>query len=224
VRDDLPDDISDVDRERARYRLRVIASDISGARMLVLPQDIVGFTHKDGTPYTADSLPLVEAVRMSMSFPYLYTPHVLYRAGQPHYIVDGGLLSNFPVWLFDRRDGKPPVRPTWAFRLHGGSADDPGPEYHPVKMPFWRLALAKAMFQAATEAWDERTVAESGSTRTINIPTFEINTVDFGLKPPKPERLYTSGVEHAEKFFERADTQQYVAQFHPPAPETVGTT
>jgi NTE family protein len=213
VRDDLPADISEADRARARYRLRVIASDVSAARMLVLPQDIEGYTTKDGTPYTADSLPLVDAVRMSMSFPYLFTPYVLYKDKRPHYIVDGGLLSNFPIWLFDRRDGKPPVRPTWGFRLHGGTTDEPGPEYHPVARPFWRLPLAKAMFQAATEAWDQRSATDAASARTIDIPTFDIKTTDFGLKPPRPQRLYDSGFQHAQRFFARDATQAYLQEF-----------
>ena len=36
----------------------------------------------------------------------------LRRNGQPHLIVDGGLLSNFPVFLFD--GDKPPLR-RWTF-------------------------------------------------------------------------------------------------------------
>jgi NTE family protein len=219
VRDDLPPGLAPADVERARYRLRVIASDISAARMLVLPQDIVGYYKRDGTPYDADSLRLVEAVRMSMSYPYLFRPHVLYDSDRkPHYIVDGGLLSNFPVWLFDRHDGKPPARPTWAFRLHGGTADEPGPEYHGVPMPFWRLKLAKAMFQAATEAWDQRLVTESASTRTVNIPTFDIKTTDFALKAPKPEQLFQSGLEHAQRFYARPEIREYVRQFGVAAP------
>jgi NTE family protein len=214
VRDDLPPDLAPEDAKRARYRLRVVASEITSARMLVLPQDIEGYHRSDGTPYEADALPLVEAVRMSMSYPFLFTPHVLYgKDKRPRFVVDGGLLSNFPVWLFDRRDGKKPVRPTWAFRLHAGSTDEPAEPYHGVPMPFWRMKLAKAMFSAAVNAWDARQVSERTVARTINIPTFDVATTDFRLSEENGARLYESGVKTAQRFFERPATREYLAQF-----------
>src|SRR3712207_4100602 len=42
-RRDLPADLSEEERARSRFKLRVIASDISEGRMLVLPDDIVGY-------------------------------------------------------------------------------------------------------------------------------------------------------------------------------------
>ncbi len=60
---------------------------------------------------------------MSMSYPFLFRPVELYQGGQPHYVVDGGLLSNFPIWLFDSPN---PKRPTWGFRLHPGAVGDRG--------------------------------------------------------------------------------------------------
>lgn len=214
VRDDLPPDLRPEDVARARYRLRVISSEITRGRMLVLPQDIEGYCSKDGTPYSAETLTLVEAVRMSMSYPFLYAPHVLYdKQRRPHYVVDGGLLSNFPVWLFDRRDGKRPIRPTWAFRLHGGSAEEPEEPYRDLRMPFWRLKLAKAMFAAATEAWDERQVIETASVRTINIPTLDVATTDFNLSRTNGAALYESGMNSTKHFFARERTREFLEQF-----------
>jgi NTE family protein len=215
ARNDLPPGLRPEDVERARYRLRVIGSEITNGRMLVLPQDIEGYYRKDGTPYSAEALTLVEAVRMSMSYPFLYAPHTLYdKQGRPHYVVDGGLLSNFPVWLFDRRDGKPPSRPTWAFRLHGGSLDEPAEPYLGLRMPFWRLKLAKAMFAAATGAWDERNVTETASVRTVNIPTFDVATTDFQLSRANGDKLFESGVKSTTQFFARPTTHAYLEQFH----------
>jgi NTE family protein len=214
ARDDLPAGLRPEDAARARYRLRVIASEITKGHMLVLPQGIEGYYRSDGTPYSPETLSLVEAVRMSMSYPFLYTPHVLYdERERPHYVVDGGLLSNFPVWLFDRRDGKLAARPTWAFRLHGGSLEEPEEPYLPIPMPFWRLKLAKAMFAAATGAWDQQTVTEATSIRTINIPTFDVATTDFNLSPTDGDKLYRSGMTSTEQFFKRESTREYLKQF-----------
>src|ERR671911_251762 len=54
------------------------------------------------------------AERMSMSIPVFFEP-VRFdnpETGETHVIVDGGMLSNFPVGLFDCEDGEPPEWPT----------------------------------------------------------------------------------------------------------------
>jgi NTE family protein len=211
TREDVPDDATPEHREAVRYRLRVIASDVSAGRMLVLPQDIEGYQDADGTPLTPSNLRVVDAVRMSMSFPFFFDPVTLRRDGQEHLIVDGGLLSNFPVWLFD---GKPIHRPTFGFRLHPGKGG-PGPYYAPVPKPLWELPMLKALLHAATNAWDER-MELATLVRTVTIPTFEISTLDFDLARADAERLYESGLAAATEFF-RTETR-YIDQYGQTAP------
>lgn len=76
--------------------LTLVAADLTGERMLVL-------NHR-----TAPDCPLVWAVRMSMNIPLLWQ-EVIWRKSWgtycgmslvDHRIVDGGLLSNFPMELF----------------------------------------------------------------------------------------------------------------------------
>jgi predicted acylesterase/phospholipase RssA len=210
-RDDIPADAPPEQREAARYRLRVIASDVSAGRMLVLPQDIEGYEDEEG-PLTAATLKVVEAVRMSMSFPFFFDPVTLRRGDRPHLIVDGGLLSNFPVWLFDGPTA--PRRPTYGFRLHPGHGAEQ-PYYAGVPTPLWELPLAKALLHAATDAWDER-LEHATRVRTVSIPTFEVSTLDFGLSAGDAERLYRSGLEAASDFF--GSETRYVNQFGRTAP------
>jgi NTE family protein len=132
---------------------------------------------------------------------------------RPHYIVDGGLLSNFPVWLFDSGSDRPPARPTWGFRLHGGTAAEESLPYHPVPMPFWRLKLARAMFQAATEAWDRDQLERSTAARTVSIPTGRVGTTQFSLSKDEAEQLYRSGLERAGAFFGSDETRAYLERF-----------
>lgn len=209
-RDDLPPGLSADERERARFGLRVIASDVTSGEMLVLPGDIERYVHRDGRPRAAEELTLLEAVRMSMSYPYLFEPVTLYRRWprerrpRPCYVVDGGLLSNFPVWLFD---SPAPVRHTWGFRLHRGS----GPEQLPhrdLPRPFWELPLARAMLEAAMEAWDRRTLLHTPAVRTVSIPTGDIGTTQFDLSREQVEDLYDAGHREAARFF--ADRPAYV--------------
>ncbi len=210
-REDVPDDASPQHREAVRYSLRVIASDVSAGRMLVLPQDIAGYEDAHGNALTPDSLRVVDAVRMSMSFPFFFDPVTLRKDGKEHLIVDGGLLSNFPVWLFD---GKPIHRPTFGFRLHPGMGG-PGPYYAPVPKPLWEVPMLRALLHAATNAWDER-MELATRVRTVTIPTFEISTLDFGLSREDAKRLYDSGLAAATEFF-RTETR-YVDQYGQTAP------
>ena len=95
-----------------RWRLRLIASDVTHRRMLVLPNDA---GHLGIEP---DELEIAYAVRMSMSIPVFFEPVVHHNphTNADHLIVDGGMLSNFPVWLFDC-EGRDPRWPTFGMLL-----------------------------------------------------------------------------------------------------------
>lgn len=94
--------------------LSVVAADTSGGRLLVLNH------------HTAPACPLVWAVRMSMSIPFVW-PEVIWSfdwgayAGRSivgHAVVDGGVLSNFPIELLISNE--PQVT-----RLMGPKGEDP---------------------------------------------------------------------------------------------------
>jgi len=80
VRDEAEEDL------RWRYRLQVIASDVTGRRLLVLPRD----AHALGIE--PDELEVAYAVRMSMSIPIYFEPvrHKNPLTGEKQTIVDGG--------------------------------------------------------------------------------------------------------------------------------------
>jgi NTE family protein len=206
---ELPN-ITDDKYERAKYRLHVITSDITSGRMAILPDDLPDYEDEDGKPFDKDSFPIVKAVRMSMSYPFLFAPVTLHKGGKPYYMVDGGLLSNFPIWLFDSPN---PKRPTWGFRLHPGSAAQEGMPYRKVPRPLWAVPLLKAMFSAATEAWDRQHMLEVVSARTVSIPTHDISTTNFGLTEADANNLYTWGDSNAHAFFTDQKQQDYLNSF-----------
>ena len=74
-----------------------------------------------GRPIEPDEFPIARAARMSMSIPYFFDPVELRDTqGRTCLIVDGGTLSNFPVWLWDvdpKVSGRRPTRPTFGFTL-----------------------------------------------------------------------------------------------------------
>ena len=86
--------------DRTNKDLTVVASDTSAGKILVL-------NHR-----TAPNCPIVSAVRMSMSIPFLWQEVEcqkawgLYRGEDisGHAVVDGGVLSNFPIELLISKD------------------------------------------------------------------------------------------------------------------------
>ena len=76
----------------------MIASDLTEQRLLVLPRDARTLGIED-----LDQLNVALAVRMSMSIPVFFEPvsFTNRRTGREHLIVDGGMLSNLPIWLLD---------------------------------------------------------------------------------------------------------------------------
>lgn len=187
---------------RFRFQLQVIAADVSRGRMLVLPQDMAFY----GVP--PEEVDVARAVRMSAGLPYFYEPVVQQyatgRGGGVSYIVDGGLLSNFPVWLFDV-EGKPPW-PTIGFMLWDERRDGP----HKIRGP---VSYTGAIVATMLEAHDSLYLEAADDVRTIRIPTQGVRTADFDLSDGQKRRLYEGGVVAAERFFDEWDFERYVRAY-----------
>lgn len=176
-------------------KLRIIASDITDGRLLVLPDDLRRYG-LDGA-----SFPVSRAVRMSASIPFFFEPVILRTMdGKPVYIVDGGLLSNFPLWLFDQAYGD--RIPAIGFQLVGKYDGAPRKIRGPV-------SLFYALFATMLEAHDERYIEEKYRFRTIKIPTLGIRTTQFNLSEADSMRLYESGYRAGQKFFARWSLADY---------------
>ena len=189
------------DDARYRFRLRVIASDISRGRLLVLPQDIADYG------MIPENLDVATAVRMSMSIPFFFEPIELrnMKTNQASYIVDGGLLSNFPVWLFDS-EGSIPQWPTFGFKLVEPGEGTP----HQVRGP---ISLLTSLFATMMEAHDARYIEDEQFVRTIPIPTLGVGTTEFDISQARSEALYQSGRQAAEKFLAAWDFHDYVEKY-----------
>jgi NTE family protein len=192
------------------YRLRMIATDISRKEMLVLPDDIANYRNpQTGQPFDPDGFKIADAVRMSMSIPYFFQPIILTHAqtGLPSTIVDGGVLSNFPVWIFDTQDTTP-VRPTFGFHLVGGSGVG-GSLGGVIQNLGWGVAEAVDIFHTATDAWDKRFMSHSTVVRTCTISAGTIGTTDFQLTDVQKNWLLQSGRDGAKTFLDTYDRANY---------------
>jgi predicted acylesterase/phospholipase RssA len=125
-------------------------------------------------------------------------------------IVDGGTLSNFPVWLFDadKDDGKP-QRMTIGFTLTGGRGVAPELGVGAHLMP-WPVHFGLELFHTASSAWDERFATHSTSLRTITVNAGNIATTQFTLTDPEKELLRTNGYDAATRYLDAFKPELYV--------------
>ncbi|MDJ0465684.1 patatin-like phospholipase family protein [Streptomyces sp. H27-C3] len=96
-----------------RVQLVVLATDVTHGRLLRLPWDYALY-HLD-----PDEQSVADAVRCSLSIPFHFRPCTVTdpQTGETSVIVDGGILSNFAVEIFDRTDGKEARWPTFGVRI-----------------------------------------------------------------------------------------------------------
>jgi NTE family protein len=201
----------DQERDKADdpYRLRLIATDTTQHKMLVLPADLANY-RVPGTPdaIKPDNFLIADAVRMSMSIPFFFQPVLLEAVGTGEVctIVDGGVLSNFPVWLFDVPD-RDPTRPTFGFHLTGGKGLGGG--LSGIVEKFWPVELAANLFRTACDAWDERFMAQSTVVRTCTVDAGDVGTTDFNLTEAQKQQLLKNGRTAATRFLDKFDPSMY---------------
>ena len=196
---------ADVKREDGAYRLRLIATDVTRREMLILPDDLKDY---DCDP---DQFSVARAVRMSMSIPYFFEPvRIRYKDESSKrclsYIVDGGLLSNFPVWLFDVKSGHTPRWPTYGFKLIEPDSDKPSPSK-------WPHQYMMSLFTTMLEAHDKAYIDKANFERTVGIPTMGIQTTQFDIDDAEKNMLLRSGQEAAIDFFKTWDFDAHNRQY-----------
>jgi len=197
---------------RYRYKVQVIASDVTGRQLLVLPRD----APKLGI--APDDLKVADAVRMSMSIPVFFTPVRVHdrKSAQKHLIVDGGMLSNFPVWLFDS-DGAP-AWPTFGLKLVEPDPRTPISERLPDDVRARGgigavVDYAKGLVATMTEFYDRLYLEKDTFVRTIAIPTLGISSTEFNLSRDQALQLYQAGRTATEQFLATWNFTGYVAEF-----------
>lgn len=205
----IDDPASDLPAERA-YRLVVVVSDITSGHMVRLPWDYGRYGLDPDKQLVAD------AVRASASIPFFYRPVQLRLPGDREVAVhvDGGMLSNFPINLFDRTDGQRPRWPTFGVKLSGRPA--PGP-WRASWAPVRNLAgLSKALITTMTNAHDRVYLDDPAvCARMVFVETFGVKATDFDLSPDQQRDLYEGGRGGAAGFLTDWDFAAYLARYRP---------
>src|SRR5690606_15837517 len=97
---------------------RVIASDLTNGKMLVLPDELPKYGINPQT------FSIAKAIRMSCSLPFFFEPVKITDHRGTNIMVDGGVLSNFPMWLFDAENVKK-LRPVLGVKLSHNPIEHP---------------------------------------------------------------------------------------------------
>jgi NTE family protein len=180
-------------------KLQVVGVDLAHSRMVVFPEDVALYVDNDGKPLVPAQFPIADAVRISAGFPYFFPPISLRDAQtkKDGVLVDGGVASAFPLFLFDKPE---PKHPTWGFRLFGGNPPEK-PPYTRIDGLDWPVEMLKAIVDTSMNALDKLEM-KAFAPRTISIPTGEIETLDFFLDEAQKKELYDFGYNTAKAFFE----------------------
>lgn len=181
--------------------LKIIASDISNGNMVIFPDDLpqYGFSNK--------KFSIAKAVRMSSTIPFFFQP-VKWKTPkwkQPCYMLDGGILSNYPIWIFDS-----PNIPRWpTFGFHFVKDEIQAEPMH-FEEP---VSMFKGLFKTMMQAHDLRYLNTEARARTIKIPAGKITSTNFNLNDEEKEWLYHSGYQAAENFLSSWNFNQYIHRY-----------
>lgn len=161
--------------------LRIIASDLTNGRLIVLPDDL----HKYGI--NPASFSVARAVRMSCSLPYYFEPVRLASSTGINIVVDGGVLSNFPIWLF-YQDKKPyKTRPVLGIKLSSSEKERPKRKIHNA------IEMFGALFETMKDAHDSRHISKKHEKDIVFIPVEHIVSSELELNEEKKLALIELG-------------------------------
>ncbi|HET7173715.1 MAG TPA: patatin-like phospholipase family protein [Nocardioidaceae bacterium] len=191
------------------YSFLAVTSDISEHRMSLLPWDYAYYG------LDPDEQPVADAVRASAAIPFFYVPSIL-QTRTPRgavTLVDGGLLSMYPITVFDQPGERLPRWPTFGIRL--SARESTRAADHPIRHP---VGIAEALIETMLEGWDNRHIDNpSAIARTIFVDTGGISGLDFDLTAAQREQLIDAGRAAAAKFLSSWDFDRWRATYHPGA-------
>lgn len=168
--------------------LKIIVSDISTGRIVVMPDDLADYGIDPQT------FSIATAVRMSCSLPFFFEPGtIMNKKGEKCLMVDGGVLSNFPIWLFE--DGKTrPIRPFIGLQLSSKRKVLTPKKIDNVLEYYHRV------FLTMKEGHDELYISKYAATNIIFIPVHGVATADFNLSEQQKKALVQLGYQQTKKF------------------------
>lgn len=195
---DLAIDDDDLPPEQ-RYRLVVTVSDVTTGQLVRLPWDYRRVYGLD-----PDEQSVADAVRASMSIPFFFRPVTLTStAGLTSTLVDGGLLSNFPIDSLDRTDGRVPRWPSFGITLLPNLPDGNDKVIPPLAAlrllgaPHLLEDVITTMVVGRDQAYLNQPWVAA---RAIRVDSTDVGFLDFDISENELEAQYLKGYTAAERF------------------------
>ncbi|MGV9799253.1 patatin-like phospholipase family protein [Mycobacterium sp. NPDC003449] len=195
-----------------RYRLAVTVTDLTTGQLVRLPWDYRRVYGLD-----PDEQSVADAVRASMAIPFLFQPVTLKdAAGQDCTLVDGGVLSNFPIDSFDRPDGKEPRWPTFGVTvvpyLPAPSAEQLIPGLGALH--WGGPSLLESLISTMLVGHDQAHLSLPWvKARAIQVDSTDIGVLDFDITREQAEALYGKGYSATTEFLSGWDWPAYLERF-----------
>jgi NTE family protein len=152
-----------------------------------------------------------------MSIPFFFRPVELTSAtGLTSTLVDGGLLSNFPIDSLDRTDGLAPRWPSFGITLlpnlpHGN--DKVIPALGALRL----LGAPHLLEEVITTALVGRDQAYLNqpwvAARAIRVDSTDVGFLDFDISENEVEALYLKGYAAAERFLDDWNWASYLRRY-----------
>jgi len=181
-----------------RDALVVTATDITRGRLLRLPWDYESLGLDPAEQLVAD------AVRASISIPLFFEPVRL----ADRELVDGGVLSNFPIEMFDRPK---PRWPTFGVKVIPDQPDANTLFFPGLSLP--RLPPVRLLERVVTTAilGHDQTYLDQPCVRrrAIQVDTSAVGVVEFGCGEDKRAALVANGEQAARQFLATWDWEAY---------------
>src|ERR1700757_4244217 len=178
--------------EGRHYALVVTVADLTAAQLVRLPWDYRRLYGLD-----PDEQLVAGAVRASMAIPFFYRPVKLTGAGgATSTLVDGGVLSNFPIDTFDRPDGRPPRWPTFGITVLPRPNEGVGavmPALKPLRL-FEQTALLESLLTTMLAGHDHTHLSKPWvAARALLVESTNVGVLDFDSPRGRLEELYENG-------------------------------
>lgn len=180
--------------------LKLVASDLTNGRMIVFPDDLERYE------LSAETFPIARALRMSCGIPFFFEPVRMKIGSGETIVVDGGVLSNFPIWLFNDTNEKK-ERPLLGLKLSHSQEEAKG---HKIKNA---LNLFEALFSTMKNAHDEKYISRKHEKNIIFIPTDGHSATQFDLSEKAKQDLLELGRSRTTQFI---NTWEYNKNGMPP--------
>jgi NTE family protein len=161
--------VTDFHHLQKRLPCRIVAANVTDAKFEVIT---------DGNDEAAS------AVLRSLSIPVFFEPYV---AGQ-RLFVDGGLLSNYPLWLFDSSQ-----YPTVGVKLTSR-------DYEGATAKSTLAAYASSLIRTMLEAHDKLERGLPPGVKQIAVDASFVDSTNFEVTPDQQETLASNGWKAATSF------------------------